>query len=367
MTLIIEMCFPTFNILYYNAPSSNVLNIVVGTLKGWKSKVLSQPSRSVLIQAVAQALPSYTMSTTLLPKSTCSQLDSALKRFWWGSNERGNSLFLKCWDVLCAPKCIGGLGFKRMEDLNMALFSKLAWQISANKDNLRIKVFKAKYLRGKTFLCDKIDLDGSSWVWKDICKSTNIITSGAIFPIHSLSDVLIWSEPWIPSIPGFTPVKNLALPNAPLLNWNLLAHGSAGLNVQKMVNKVSRQAKAHWLIYAQSAIINSKPQAVWKPPIFDWIKANVDASFASGKAHSGVVLRDSNGSIFTAATYSYSCLDPISAEGLDILDAVELLAKMKIKDVIVESDCLLAILMLTTNSQNCFWTVSPILDKIFKI
>ncbi|KAL3632743.1 hypothetical protein CASFOL_025727 [Castilleja foliolosa] len=40
---------------------------------------------------------------------------------------------------------------------------------------------------------------------------------------------------------------------------------------------------------------------------------------------------------------------------------------MKIKDVIVESDCLLAILMLTTKSQNCFWTVSPILDKIFKI
>ncbi|KAL3632744.1 hypothetical protein CASFOL_025728 [Castilleja foliolosa] len=36
-----------------------------------------------------------------------------------------------------------------------------------------------------------------------------------------------------------------------------------------MVNKVSRQAKAHCLIYAQSAITKSKPQAVWKPPILD--------------------------------------------------------------------------------------------------
>ncbi|KAL3624652.1 hypothetical protein CASFOL_031320 [Castilleja foliolosa] len=123
-----------------------------------------------------------------------------------------------------------------------------------------------------------------------------------------------------------------------------------------MVIKVSRQAKDHWLSYAQSSIIKSKPQAVWKPPPINWVKANVDASFGNGKSHSGVVFRDSNGSIFAAASFSHSCLDPISAEGLAILDACELLSSMKIKNVIVESDCLLAISMLTTNSQNYFWT-----------
>jgi hypothetical protein len=55
-------------------------------IKGWKAKNLSFAGRSTLIKAVAQAVPTYVMSCFLLPKDLCSQLESMICRFWWGSN-----------------------------------------------------------------------------------------------------------------------------------------------------------------------------------------------------------------------------------------------------------------------------------------
>ncbi|KAL3614030.1 hypothetical protein CASFOL_042104 [Castilleja foliolosa] len=148
---------------------------------------------------------------------------------------------------------------------------------------------------------------------------------------------------------------------------NLIAHGSAGPTVQEMVDKVSKQAHDHWKSFAQVCVISSNPQKHWTPPPTDWIKANVDASFVNGKAQTGIILRDCNGSVFEAASYSHDCIDPTAAETLAIFDACKLIASLKIKKAILESDCLVAITMITSDSLNAFWTVSPILEKIFKV
>lgn len=72
-------------------------------LKGWTAKTLSQASRSILIKVVAQAIPTYPMSITLLPKDLYHNLDALMRKFWCGENEKGNSLMLKCWDAICSP------------------------------------------------------------------------------------------------------------------------------------------------------------------------------------------------------------------------------------------------------------------------
>ncbi|KAL3642607.1 hypothetical protein CASFOL_013422 [Castilleja foliolosa] len=546
--------------------SSATLNKITSTLKGWKSRILSQASRSVLIQAVAQAIPTYTMSTTLIPLGTCHKMDSAIKRFWWGQNEKGNCLFLKCWDTLCAPKSIGGLGFKRMEDLNKSLFSKLVWTLCTNNNKAWVHLFKAKYLRGLSFLSDKTDHNNSSWIWKDLNSCKSLISSGAIFPIHLNSNVLIWKDPWIPTIQGFVPRSDTIVSNPSLVNFvrdlfdsrscswkietlttifspdvvheisklhispedrqktliwspsksgkfssksvylhsqdarfksanssisfnwkllwkakihnrlklllwkilhnaipckarlnvlfntndtkcyfcnhnlessdhifllcpfinqawftsywnfnasnfsnftivqwlafifdeknnlftspalraefilftailfddiwysrNLIAHGSPGFPVQVLVANVSRKTKAHWTSLIQTSISTAAVHLVWKCPPADWVKINVDAAFSNGRAKSGVVLRNSNGSFMAAAIYSHSCLDALAAECLGLLDACNLLISLKIDKAIVESDSLIAITMLSSKPQNSYWTASPIVEKIFKV
>ena len=50
-------------------------------LKGWRSKTLSWAGRSTLIKTVAQALPTYTMSTFDIPTKVCDKLDALTRKF----------------------------------------------------------------------------------------------------------------------------------------------------------------------------------------------------------------------------------------------------------------------------------------------
>ena len=53
-------------------------------LAGWKGKLLSKASKEVLIKAVTQAIPTYTMSYFKIPDSLCDKLTSMIRQFWWG-------------------------------------------------------------------------------------------------------------------------------------------------------------------------------------------------------------------------------------------------------------------------------------------
>ena len=59
-------------------------------LKGWKGMLLSKAGEEILIKAVAQSIPTYTMSAFLLPLKLCDELNNLCAKFWWGQvgNER---------------------------------------------------------------------------------------------------------------------------------------------------------------------------------------------------------------------------------------------------------------------------------------
>ena len=57
---------------------------VANKLTGWKEKLLSNAGKEVLIKAVAQAVPSYTMSCFKLPNTLCEELTGMVRQFWWG-------------------------------------------------------------------------------------------------------------------------------------------------------------------------------------------------------------------------------------------------------------------------------------------
>ena len=114
-------------------------------LMGWRSKTLSWARRSTLITSIAQAIPSYAMSSFSITSKVYDRLDALSCRFWWNPKQtEGSFLALTAWENLCRPKCMGGFGFKRAKDVNNALLAKFAWMIASKRDSLCMSILRAK-------------------------------------------------------------------------------------------------------------------------------------------------------------------------------------------------------------------------------
>lgn len=112
----------------------------------WKAKSLSWAGRSTLIQFVLNSLPLYTLVAFKLPKKICNKIDKLNRRFWYGKTDREGSFHsLISWDMVCQPKGSGGLGFRKAQDLNNSMISKIAWTLSTEQGILAGKIFNAKY------------------------------------------------------------------------------------------------------------------------------------------------------------------------------------------------------------------------------
>lgn len=63
---------------------------------GWKEKFISKPGREILIKAVAQAIPTYTMGIFKIPKALCDAMNSTIAKYWWGQTKRYD-FFMLLW------------------------------------------------------------------------------------------------------------------------------------------------------------------------------------------------------------------------------------------------------------------------------
>ena len=102
-------------------------------LTGWKEKMLSKVGKEVLIKAVAQAIPTYTMSCFKLPDALCDELTSMIRNFWWGQKEEEKKIAWLSWEKLCEPKSNGGMGFRQLKQFNLALLAKQVGGFKQNK------------------------------------------------------------------------------------------------------------------------------------------------------------------------------------------------------------------------------------------
>ena len=150
---------------------------VAKKLASWKGKLLSIGGREILIKAIAQAVPTYTMSCFQLPKTLCKDLENMMRNFWSGQKNEENKIAWVSWRRMYKSKFYGGMGFRNLQAFNLAMLAKQGWRILTNPNSLMARVYKAKYIPHVDVLNSK---KGSnlSYAWCSIYNSLEVIRKG---------------------------------------------------------------------------------------------------------------------------------------------------------------------------------------------
>ncbi|GMJ04403.1 hypothetical protein like AT3G24255 [Hibiscus trionum] len=122
-----------------------LIDKVESRLAGLKARTLSLAGRITLAKAVLQAIPTYVMQTTWLPKGVCDAIERIIRRFIWGSSNGSKGIPLVRWSVISTGTKEGGLGLRQLGRQNKALLMKVGYRLIIDHNKLWVQVLRHKY------------------------------------------------------------------------------------------------------------------------------------------------------------------------------------------------------------------------------
>lgn len=108
-------------------------------------------------------------------------------------------------------KAKGGLGFRSLEDFNLALLAKQGWRLLQHPQSLVGRIFQEKYYRGGSFLGSELGRR-PSYAWRSLWSSKALLGEGLMWRVGDGRSIKIWGDRWLPGPQNYsilTPSRGL--------------------------------------------------------------------------------------------------------------------------------------------------------------
>lgn len=131
-----------------------LLDKIKNRIQAWGASWLNNAGKVTLMKSVLISMPLYQNSILLAPKSFLSKLDSLLRRFLWeGGNNNDRRIHLVNWEILKRPLLEGGLHLRNLAAQNLALGSKILWNLVSGNASWSKRVLWKKCFQGQRLRC----------------------------------------------------------------------------------------------------------------------------------------------------------------------------------------------------------------------
>ncbi|XP_021996242.2 uncharacterized protein LOC110893442 [Helianthus annuus] len=173
----------------------------------WKSKSLSFAGRVQLVRSVLSSMHVYWASMFILPKRIVKDLEDRMRRFLWaqGNNIKGKAKVK--WSQVCLPKREGGLGIRRVRDMNNALMVTHIWSLITLRESLWVKWVHSYRIGGRSFW-DLPVKQNITWSWRKMLQLRPLVHQYVWSKIGDGARTLVWFDKWH----EVCPLKNFITP-----------------------------------------------------------------------------------------------------------------------------------------------------------
>ncbi|KAL5714260.1 hypothetical protein ACHQM5_016245 [Ranunculus cassubicifolius] len=163
-----------------------------GRASGYAGKMLAFAGRSTLVESVLASIPIHNLSVYKWPETVNKQGERNLKNFFWAGTPDVGKAVTVGWNKCCKPRKEGGLGFRRLKEVNQALLMKLGWSI-LKKDNNLARFMKAKYFSRNGTV---IRYHKKSSIWTGLKWAIEKILEDAVWDIGDGMSIDFWRDRW---------------------------------------------------------------------------------------------------------------------------------------------------------------------------
>lgn len=175
------------------------------------------------------------MSCFKLPTTLCYEIETLIRKFWWGQRSDQRKVHGVRWEDLCNHKDQEGMGFKDLIMFNEAMLAKLSWQLRQDDNSL--------------FL-DAKESASASYAWRSILHGRDVILKGALWRVGDGKQIKIWGDNWLPT-------KVQPKVTSPMI------FGQQNSSVEALINQLTRSQKNevidHCFNSTEAAVIKSIP------------------------------------------------------------------------------------------------------------
>lgn len=97
-----------------------------------------------MLKSALSSISIFQLSSHRAPKKVCRDIQSIQSSFLMWEKKGKRKIHWFDWERICQSMEDGGLGVKKVDDLNMALLFKWVWRILKGKTSLRLNVLEEK-------------------------------------------------------------------------------------------------------------------------------------------------------------------------------------------------------------------------------